>query len=1110
MTMPPNDIHRLLTDDIERLALYLLGSPTSRTAGNLRFGRKHSVSVVIVGPKRGTWYSHEGGQGGGPVQLIAFVLNAGYAEAAEWGRRWLGGSAMLPMPTPVSTTRAPTENAHAAERTAFARRQWSGGTSVIGSSGEEYLTKQRAIPEKAIAALVASGDCPIRYHPAFRSHEKDRPFSALLVAASDDRGVVHAVQGIRLTNTAEKLAKDAKRTVGHQAGVAVRLPGKGALILAEGPETGLAVWAATRRPVWITLGSVAKAVDMVPLGPVTIARDADPEGSVADIKLSEAVKELHDKGCAVTVVTPPRYTGLKKTDWNDVLARDGMEVIAHAFATAVPWRDVRCALPYYPAPTEPREAALERQRATIAAFFKNEVAQAAFRQELQRRYEAFLATDKAKRGWTDFNDLSPRELAAARGRLRRTLIAETGLRPRRAGRQLVTGSQGSGKSSAAADEIAAITQDLIVWWVVPLHTKAEEQAADYQRRAGPGSMPAMVVRGRSSVDPMHSDKAMCPRHKIVERAGQYGITAHADICPTCPLRATCGYLRQEKRIEAFGKRGLFLMAHEYVFTRSPAPDPGLVVADEAITITAVQEPISFTPDRIVEVAGYDGGNLGEAVDVRGILSTVRAVIEGRSDILAGLREKGVGDHDLAAAISHLDKAEQRRKPSINGGMTDDAITAVLDSLEKTETRNVAQLLRALRTELGVPRAQANTVVFEPNAEVTVNGRRERQPRVFVYRHKTPQLRTDVSVILLDGTGNGWLNRKLFGNALECIHIPVERQADVTGTCRKGYSHRSLAGGSRHEDDVGAPSNEPATQLRQDITSIVARQNGPVFVSASKKVLAALKPELPTNTLIGHFNAVRGINNWEECRTAIIIGREQPSAQTIEELTRPFLRTDPEPLLPLSPIIAEANAQKRQSWLGGYVLQTRGRRMRDGTVEAVEVQVHPDPRCQQVLEQIREAELMQAADRVRPIFNERTILLLNELVCDFTYGRSVSHRELVGGGDRLEQAFARTGGTVLVLSASEQARLFHDLWSTEKAAKRDRERGPKPLFNILFGERGFIQVTYRTGERRRGKPFRAMLTAGLVDHRAALAEVVGSVTEFTIIETEPQPPAASEP
>ena len=57
--------------------------------------------------------------------------------------------------------------------------------------------------------------------------------------------------------------------------------------------------------------------------------------------------------------------------------------------------------------------------------------------------------------------------------------------------------------------------------------------------------------------------------------------------------------------------------------------------------------------------------------------------------------------------------------------------------------------------------------------------------------------------------------------------------------------------------------------------------------------------------------------------------------------------------------------------------THGRRL----LSPVEVPVHPDPRCQRVLEQVREAEVVQAGDRVRPVFNQRDMTFLNSLALD---------------------------------------------------------------------------------------------------------------------------------
>ena len=152
-----------------------------------------------------------------------------------------------------------------------------------------------------------------------------------------------------------------------------------------------------------------------------------------------------------------------------------------------------------------------------------------------------------------------------------------------------------------------------------------------------------------------------------------------------------------------------------------------------------------------------------------------------------------------------------------------------------------------------------------------------------------------------------------------------------------------------------------------------------------------------------------------------MGREQPSAQAIEALTRPFCATDAEPFIPI-----------------GRVRPPVPRPTHARTVRAnvVEVQVHPDTRCQAMLEQIREAEIAQAIDRVRPVFNRRRIIVLTNFALDLTVDHALTWPELRPG--KFAHAFARHG--VLPLSAGDLCRCFPDLWQVENAA----ERGPEPV------------------------------------------------------------------
>jgi hypothetical protein len=73
---------------IEPVARRLLGEPNASlsTRTELRFGTHGSLSVVITGPKRGTWYDHEAGHGGGVLDLVRTRKQLSNGEALDWLR----------------------------------------------------------------------------------------------------------------------------------------------------------------------------------------------------------------------------------------------------------------------------------------------------------------------------------------------------------------------------------------------------------------------------------------------------------------------------------------------------------------------------------------------------------------------------------------------------------------------------------------------------------------------------------------------------------------------------------------------------------------------------------------------------------------------------------------------------------------------------------------------------------------------------------------------------------------------------------------------------------------------------------------------------------------
>ena len=113
-------------------------------------------------------------------------------------------------------------------------------------------------------------------------------------------------------------------------------------------------------------------------------------------------------------------------------------------------------------------------------------------------------------------------------------------------------------------------------------------------------------------------------------------------------------------------------------------------------------------------------------------------------------------------------------------------------------------------------------------------------------------------------------------------------------------------------------------------------------------------------------------------------------------------------------------------------------MRDGTQRQTRVRVHPDRRVQAVVEQIREAEMLQAIDRLRLIHSARkkTVYILCNIALGIPVDEVVTWKQLVGD-KRLMRALEtceENGWEALPLAPGKLSELLPELWSTEDAAE----------------------------------------------------------------------------
>jgi hypothetical protein len=1130
-------IEQALLDDVINLVAYFREQPNDKmsTAKEARFGSHGALSVELTGKFKGRITDFSGdSKGMHPLQFISSEKGISYGEALDWARGWLGFSNDRPAPRPVLRVVEPKAEEPPEDTARYARKIWDGAKdSALGRTVmERYLREHRGI----------TGPLPaeIRGSYTVKSTESGRYHPALVVAARDEKGDIRRIQVVYLdreTGGKAKLPDGAKSkpTFGKGASAyptrfAARVPSARALIC-EGPEDAITLWSVTGYETLCALGAGNMHKPELLAGrDLTICCDNDEAGHKRTLI---AARDHTARGCTVRIARPPE--GVK--DFNDLLKAAGEDAVRACIEAAQPWdpdavegeRPAAAARkgaprqtnlpPYWPGADGTKDEAIASMKDETGKWFKvasqgatahgyMRIMRTWLHRRMDRWAERQLAEiEQERRHWMDkggvvdeaalaaelarkVEDVGKRLLkmrAAATRKIKARTWRKFGVYPSEDGdgfRLQVRAPAGAGKTSLS---IGNLTNDkrLIkygtTWIMVPDHKLAEQVAGDFRKHG----QDTKVIYGRGADHPTREGEKMCARHIMVNELSAINIGVRSAICGTCPFAVRCredGYLSQQS-----DKPGVYILAHAYMpIGCSLIPSPDMMIADESHWTQFTKRAV-FSPEDILAEFKF----LTDADGVwKGVKRRLHEAVTAEDGSILGAVRDSLTEDDLAAAIEILKAAEAATFPAIRGSMDDfDIIDEVRKKASELErVRNLILLVEALVKELPTERKRCNSVIFNPNVKVKVVDRKSKGGhsvatlrRVSVLHTLSNGIPARTHMLLIDASADLNINRAIWGSHLKDSKTRIESNAYVTQVHSKTFSRTQALGMDGNEK-----TQSDASRLMDELTQVVTHlkdKHGSVVLISYKGYTDDLHNAagLGEDDITMHFGKLRGSNAGENCPAGIIIGREQ-NVEEAEHAARAWHAMDEEPIFSID----------SEQWGKGLYRQSRAYRMRDGTIVTANVSVHPDPRVQRFLEQMREREIEQAIARLRLIHNiePKHIYLLTSIPVDITVDKVVSWKDLCAGGTRFERAWQANG----ILSGNpEHLHLMHPtIWGSVDAAAHDLKRKADELADLP----GAIEVEYRiTGVA--GRNSHALIDGVRhADHQAALREALGE--QVTIV------------
>lgn len=449
----------------------------------------------------------------------------------------------------------------------------------------------------------------------------------------------------------------------------------------------------------------------------------------------------------------------------------------------------------------------------------------------------------------------------------------------------------------------------------------------------------------------------------------------------CPHFDGCSYQRQ-----FHNPASVYLFTKPYLNAgrRSDVLIPDFVIIDEAFLSNLLEVRETGLEDILKLPKGVSEET---ATAVRAI----RDALANDNPVLNSLRKLGYHAALLKRCAVEINDVRLRQAWQILPGMRGEEI---LERAARVGMEHIAFLaLEAIAVEISTKREHAYSVVYRDSK--------------LIVRFLRNSSAIQTPTLLLDATADEELIRGVLPDArYHAIEVP--RKAHVVQVQNRRLSKYALT------QEQGKDRTVALVQGSLDrIAAPYAK--GLLVTFKSTESLFSVPPTWKT----AHFGNVRGIDEYKDLDTIAIVGTYLPPIQAVEDEAAALAARLPE----------------TRVFSGAYINAERPFRLRNGEARA-SIWAHPDPFVQRVLEQQREAEMLQAVDRLRLVHSSsvKPVFIISNVPVDLTVDETVTLEQLAGEGDLVGPLLDHLGGAIPL-----KARLLHerrpDLFPTEKGAER---------------------------------------------------------------------------